>query len=92
MHNSGFQVLGPLGAVENRELLCWGLPDMGLQARRKASAPHLLSGISKIRIRRSCLKSADLPAVPPPLTYLWRNKYEDCLAADAPAENVGALV
>lgn len=88
MHNSGFQVLGPLGAVENRELLCWGLPDK----RRKASAPRLLSGISQIRIRRSCLKSADLPAVPPPLTYLWRNKYEDCLAADAPAENVGALV
>ncbi|RED21819.1 hypothetical protein DES34_11884 [Brevibacillus brevis] len=47
---SGFQVLGtPLGTLENRDLLCWDLPDRGLHARPTASASRPLSGISHIR-------------------------------------------
>lgn len=57
---SGFQVLGtPLGTLENRELLCWDLPDRGLHARPTAPATRPLSSISHIRIRRSCLKCAE---------------------------------
>lgn len=48
MHYSGFQVLGtPLGALENRELLCWVLPDRKFHARHTATASRsLLVGVA----------------------------------------------
>lgn len=65
---SGFQFSGiSLGTwnLENRELICWDLPDRGLHARPTAPATRPFSSIS-LRIRRFCIKCAELPAAPPP--------------------------
>ncbi|EJL29966.1 hypothetical protein PMI05_01582 [Brevibacillus sp. BC25] len=57
MHYSGFQVLGtPLGALGNRELLCWDLPDRGKHARHTAPASRPLSCISHNRYADPALR------------------------------------
>lgn len=99
---SGFQVLGtPLGALENRDLLCWDLPDRGLHARLTAPATRPLSSISHILLRQPCQRVqrlfsgkqgqmlTDCSATPPKACD--RSRRKDWLAAEAPAKKSGAF-
>lgn len=51
----------PLGALKNRELLCWDLPARGLHARPKASGSRPLSVTSHLCLRNMVVTIGEHP-------------------------------